>query len=334
MPQTHQNYPLTIRDCGLATAFSLMQRSLPYAMMRFVILVVWSLAAFLWLVVTIGGALWSAAHIAEAFGIIWFLTCIAAGGWFWHTVLRYALHLIECGHVAVLTELITHGDIDNRGESMIAYGRRIVTERFGEVNLLFAANMMVRGIVGTINGIVEGISSSLPIPGLDTVAHLFAMVTRAATRYLDKVIFSYNLARTDDNPWGGARDGLVYYAQNARPILKQALWIVILDTVLSACTWLVTLAPAALLILLLPQSIRSMGAVPILLLAVLFASAARNAFIKPVFLVMVMVRFHALVKNRDVNREWTSRLDRLSDKFRDLGRKAAGSFNPSLQPAR
>ncbi|MGD0106244.1 MAG: hypothetical protein ABSC06_19715 [Rhodopila sp.] len=35
----------------------------------------------------------------------------------------------------------------------------------------------------------------------------------AATRYLDKVILSYNLARNENEPWTGAREGLVYYAQ-------------------------------------------------------------------------------------------------------------------------
>ena len=333
MANIPHNYPLTVRDDGLGTAISLMQRSLPYALMRFGILVAYSLAAIVWVVVAIGGAVWTGEHIANVFGLAWLVICLGAGGWIWQTLLRYVLHLLECGHVAVLTELITHGSIGNGNESMLDYGKRAVTERFGQVNALFAANMLVRGVVNTVNGAIEGIANFLPIPGLDSVAKLITMITRAATRYIDKVIFSYNLARADENPWGGARDGLVYYAQNAKPILKQAVWIVILDYVLSAVIWLIMLAPAVAITVMLPHSVREWGAVVSIVIAVLFARAARDAFVKPLFLIMIMVRFHGLVENQEINQKWVDWLNRLSDKFRELGDKVKQTFNPTAVPA-
>ena len=65
------------------------------------------------------------------------MLCVVGVGFFWGTILRYVLHLLSCGHVAVLTELITRGQVGNGSESMLAYGRRVVTERFGQVNALF-----------------------------------------------------------------------------------------------------------------------------------------------------------------------------------------------------
>ena len=59
-----------------------------------------------------------------------------------------------------------------------------------------------------------------------------------------------------------------------------------------------------------------------IIVAVLFALAARGAFLKPVFLIMIIVRFHALIEHEPINQEWVARLDQLSDKFRDLGQKA------------
>ena len=329
MTNIPHRYPLTIRDSGLATAISLMQRSLPYALMRFGIQLAYSFAAIVWLVVMFGGAAWASLHIANVFGIVWFVICAAAGGWIWATLLRYLLHLIECGHVAVLTELITRGSIGNGTESMFEYGKRIVTERFGQVNALFAVNMLVRGVVNTVNGAIEGLTSFIPIPGLDSVARIISAITRAATRYIDKVIFSYNLARADDNPWGGARDGLVYYAQNAKPILKQAVWIVILDYALGALLWLVMLAPAVAITVLLPQSVREFGAVVSIVIAVFFALAARAAFLKPIFLIMIMVNFHGLVEQQEINQQWIDWLNQLSDKFRELGNKVAQTFTPA-----
>jgi len=319
-----QRYPLAVRDSGLFAATALLMRSLPYALARFAVLLSFCVASIVWIVVTIGGSVWAGTHIAGAFGFAWFAGCALVAGWFWTAILRYMLHLIECGHVAVLTELIVHGKVGNGTQSMFAYGKRIVTEKFGQVNVLFAMNLLVRGVVNAVHNTIQGIGNMLPIPGIESVANLVTAVLRAATRYMDKVIFSYNLATGTANPWQGARDGLVYYAQNAKPVLKQSVWIVVLEHVLSALLWLALLVPAAAFTAMLPPSVREMGGIVTVLIAILLAFAARGAFLKPVFLIMVMVRFHVLVENETLNQDWVARLDQLSQKFRDLGHKAAG----------
>jgi hypothetical protein len=310
-----------------------MLRSLPYALMRFGVLIAYSLATIMWLTVMIGGAAWAGMHIAAAFGFVWFVGCAAVGGWVWTALLRYVLYLIECGHVAVLTELITRGSIGNGTESMFAYGKRVVIERFGQVNALFAMNLLVRGVVNAVHRTLEGLGHLLPIPGLNAVARALAAILRAATRYLDKAIFSYNLVRTDGNPWRGARDGLVYYAQNAKPIIKQAILIVIFDCVLSAILWLVLLAPAAAITLVLPQSMREFGGAVSVIIAILFALSVRNAFLKPLFLIMLMVRFLNLIEQEEINQQWADRLNGISGKFRDLGNRAAQTFTPAKAAA-
>ncbi len=47
------------------------------------------------------------------------------------------------------------------------------------------------------------------------------------------MILSYILARNDGDPGRDAREALVYYAQNAKPILKTSVWVVIQERVLS-----------------------------------------------------------------------------------------------------
>jgi uncharacterized membrane protein YhaH (DUF805 family) len=151
-------------------------------------------------------------------------------------------------------------------------------------------------------------------------------VLRAATRYLDKVILSYNLARNDQDPWRGAREGIVYYCQNAKPILKTSVWIVILERLLSFVVWLVLLTPAAAITVMLPASVRESGGIVTVVIAVLLAATVRAAFIKPLFLIMMMVRFHALIENQPINQEWDTRLSGISDKFRTLGEQGAPAF--------
>jgi uncharacterized membrane protein YhaH (DUF805 family) len=245
--------------------------------------------------------------------------CVVGVGWFWGTVLRYALHLLACGHVAVLTELIVRGQVGNGIESMLSYGKRVVLGRFGEANILFGMNMMVRGILNTFHRTLDWIDQMIPIPGLESLSSLVTMILRAATRYLDKVILSYNLARNDGNSWVGAREGLVYYAQNAKPILMTSIWIVILERVLTAVLWLLLLAPAAAITVMLPTSVRESGGIVTVLIAILLAGTLRSAFIKPLFLIMIMVRFHALAENQPINQAWDDRLAAVSDKFSTLG---------------
>jgi hypothetical protein len=317
-----QQYPLAIRDSSLSSAFVLLVRSLPYALARFGVLLASSIACIIWIVITIGGAVWLGDHIAKAFGWVWFIGCAAAAGWLWTTLLRYVLHLLECGHVAVLTELIVHGSVGNGQESMIAYGKRIVTERFGEINALFAMNLAVRGILTAFHNTLDWIAGALPIPGLESLTSLATAILRAATRYMDKVIFSYNLARGGENPWQGARDGIVYYCQNAKPILKTSIWIVALEMALSVGLWLLLLVPAAGITVLLPSSVREMGGLVTVLIAILLALTARAAFVKPLFLIMIMTRFHALIEHQPIDAALVAEFDQLSGKFRDLGQGA------------
>ena len=319
------SYPLKVRSHGVATAFGLLMQSLPYALARFGVLLAADVVGIVWIVITFGGGAWLTAHIAQAFGLVWIVAWIIGVGWFWGTVLRYALHLIACGHVAVLTELITRGEVGNGSESMFSYGRRIVTDKFGQVTALFAMNALVRGILQSFHRTLDWIGEMLPIPGLDSLASLLNMLLRAATRYMDKVIFSYNLARNEPDPWVGAREGIIYYCQNAKPILQTSIWIIILERVLSVVLWLILRVPAGLITVALPQSVREMGGLVTVLVALLLAAAVRGAFLKPLFLIMMMIRFHALVEDQPIDAEWNQRLAAVSDKFRNFGSDVMGA---------
>lgn len=205
-PSAQRNtYPLAVRDHSLSSATGLLMKSLPYALARFGVELGFAVAGIFWMIVTFGGSAWLGTHIASAFGWVWLIGCLVGVGWFWGTVLRYLLHLIACGHVAVLTDLVTtgqvgNGQIGNNSKEMFAYGRRVVTQRFGQVNLLFGLNALVRGVLQSFHRTLDWLSETLPIPGLDSAASILNLVLGAATRYLDKVIFSYIWPATTATP--------------------------------------------------------------------------------------------------------------------------------------
>jgi hypothetical protein len=326
---TVRAYPLAVRDASLGTAVGLMARSLPYALARFGVLMVASLVTLIWLVVMLGGGAWLSTHIAGIFGLVWIVGWALLASFLWGTAVRYLLHLIECGHVAVLTELIMHGRIANGDSSMFVHGRRLVTQRFAEINILFGLHALIRVIVQSVHNTLDYTAEMLPVPGLESLANLVSRVLSAATRYLDKVIFSYNLARTGTDPWTTSREGLVYYAQNAKPVLKTAIWCVVLEWILVVLLWIALLVPAALITLALPHSMRESGGLATVLIAFLLVGPLRAAFVRPLFLIMMMVRFHASAEGQPINPEWDAQLASVSSQFSSLGADAAAAMGRS-----
>jgi hypothetical protein len=312
-------YPLAVQDAGLGTAFGLLLRTLPYALVRFAILVGCTLLAIGWWFVAVGGAAFLGKRVADWLGIAWLVLCIAAVGSAWKLFVRYSLYVIKCGHIAVLTELITRGQIGDGNRGMFSYGRQVVTERFGEVNVLFAVDALTKGVVNAFNRTLDWVAGLIPLPGLDSAVHLVQAVIRAATSYIDETLFSYGLARGDANPWRSAQDGLIYYCQCSKEVLKTAVWVVVLDKVLTGVAWVVFLLPGFALASLTSSSSASLLALGA---GFLFALSFRSAFLKPLFLIMVMVKFHVAVRGMAIDATWDARLTTLSDKFREIGAKA------------
>lgn len=328
------SYPLAVEQAGFGTAVSLMMRTMPYAVVRFGILLAFTAATIVWFVLTVGGASLLATTVHPWVGTFWLVAGLGAYGWAWWFTVRYALYLVTAGHVAVLTQLVTKGTIGAGSEGMFAYGKRIVLERFGEVNVLFGVDILVRGVVSAFNRTLNLIARFIPLPGLHALIRFANAVVRAATAYITQTIFSYNLARGDDNVWRSSKDGLIYYGQNSGEILKTAVWIVVLDIVLTVLLWAVMLVPSFVIAAVLPASAKAAGFVVTLAIAALLASNVRQAFLRPIFLVMVMTRFHVLVRNQAIDLAWDDRLSRVSRRFGQLKDKAASPPAPAIgQPA-
>jgi hypothetical protein len=319
------SYPLAITSAGIGEAVRLLLQTAPFLLVRVGILTGLTVATILYWVVLLGGfALLSKA--TPLLGWAWVIALVFVGGSLWRFVIRYLLYLIKCAHIAVLTELITTGRIGSGNESMFRYAKRIVTERFGEVNAMFALDLLIAGIVRAFNRTLNWVANLLPIPGLDSMMGVVNSVVRASTTYIDETIFSYNLARGDENVFRSSKDGLIYYAQNAKEVLKTGLWVVVLDRVLTFVIWVVMLAPAFAVSWAMPGNTLTFVA---FFFAVLFAANLRSALLQPLFLTMVMVKFHATAQNQAINLEWDGRLSQASTKFEQLKLQAESWVRPS-----
>lgn len=136
---------------------------------------------------------------------------------------------------------------------------------------MFALDLLIEGIVRAFNRTLDWIAGLIPIPGLNSIMAVVNRIIYAATTYIDETIFSYNLARGDENVWRSSKDAIIYYAQNSKEILKTGIWIVILDKVLTAVARVLMLAPAFVITLLLPHALQGWGSIFAFGIAVLFA---------------------------------------------------------------
>jgi hypothetical protein len=108
-------------------------------------------------------------------------------------------------------------------------------------------------------------------------------------------------------------------------MLKMALTILICDMLLSFGLWLLMIAVAGVVTWMLPMPSRAAGGLISIVVATLLAATIRAAFLKPVFLIMIIVRFHALTEGQVIDAAWDGRLTQISDKFRQMWRDPVSS---------
>jgi hypothetical protein len=327
------SYPLSVQNADLSTAIGLVMRTAPYALGRFGVLLAISIITLIWYVVTFGGWALLARTIHPVAGLVWFIAGCVMYGYLWRTLVRYFLYMLKAGHIAVLTELITRGRIGDGAEGMFDHGKRVVTERFSQMNAMFALDLLVHGVVRAFNRTLDWIAGLLPVPGLRDLAGIVNAIVYSAATFVDETILSYSLARGDSDVFRASRDGLIYYAQNSKQVLKTGIWIVVLDKVTTFIAWIVMLVPALLVGAILPASIKGTGFLFTLAMSGLLTWNLRAAFLEPLFLTMMMIKFHVSVHGQAINLEWDDNLSRISTKFVELKRRIGSPIGTATRPA-
>jgi hypothetical protein len=230
---------------------------------------------------------------------------------------EYIIYIVKAGHIAVLVELIDGNEIPG-GRGQIEYASAVVKERFAEASVLFAIDQLVKGVLAAITGLLQGIASFVPIPGLQQFMGLVRAFLRIAVGLIDEVILGYGIRTRAANPWASARAALVLYAQNYKPMLVNAAWLTIFTYGLSFIVFLVMLAPAAAVVYLIPGAWSAGGFV----FALVFAWAVKAALIEPFAMACMMQVFFKITAGQTPDPEWSARLEGASSKFREIGSRA------------
>lgn len=307
------SYPLAVKEDGFSVAWGLCLKTSPLIMIRLGVLLGLLFVAIVWLALC-GG-------IASLFGgdggMILFLIGfgLPAGLFFW--LRQYVMYLLKMAHVAVITKLITEGSLPE-GINQVQYGKELVTQKFGQTNVMFVLDSLITGVVRAFNSTLDWIADMLPIPGMENIMKVVNTIVNNATTYIDETIFSYNLARNDENVWRSSADGLVYYGQNAKPVLKTAVVSLVLEYVFSFFIFLACLVPALLIAKILPSSVSGFAWI----VAIILAYIVRDAVLHPLSLTMVALTFHKNSFNQAINEDVARVMTEVSSKFEELCEKA------------
>lgn len=310
-------------DFSISTGLGLMRRTAPFVLFRAA--VYFGIAVAYVLVTGTGAGIgWGVGAFGDA--------DFRAGATFWggaigfgatagviYLLREYLLYVVKAGHIAVMVELLDGRQLPE-GRGQIAHARRIVTERFGEASVLFAVDQLIKGVLRAITGLLQGLMSLLPIPGLNSIMGIVRAYLRLAVGLVDEVILAHGIRTRAENPFGSAKDALVLYAQNGKPMMINAAWLTLITWGLSILVFFLMLAPAGLVVYLLPGAWSAGGFV----FAILFAWAVKAALIEPFAIACMLQAFFKVTDGQTPNPEWVAKLDGASDKFRKLGERAMG----------
>ncbi|MEQ1901117.1 MAG: hypothetical protein ABL866_10330 [Devosia sp.] len=242
---------------------------------------------------------------------------------------EYILYLVKAGHIAVLVELLDGRDVP-QGQNQITYASSIVRERFSEASVLFGVDQLIKGVLGAILGLVQGVTALLPIPGLQNIVGLIRAFLRIAIGLVDEVILGYGIRTRATNPWQSARTALVLYSQNYKVMLKNAAWLTIITYGVALVVFLLMLAPAAALVWFLPGAWSAGGFV----FALIFAWAVKAALIEPFAIAAMMDVYFRVIEGQSPDPAWDERIGQVSRKFNQLKEKAANWVGGRGAPAR
>jgi hypothetical protein len=241
--------------------------------------------------------------------------------------------LSRCGHIAVLTNLITRGEVGNGQQKMFKYGRDLAMQSLGELDTIFAVHGALRSAMYRLVRTLNFIDRWLPLD-ISIVKRVIYRVFNWAMPYIDAVVLSYGMARGDKDFANAGLDGLCYSFQNAKTVIKTALGAFFMEKVLLAPLWLgaalgfgvaaamgvlqFTGADVALLTgdpraFFKAQPLIGLGALATglvvgALVAHLIVKSVSEAFVRPMLIAMLLIKFHVTVRNQPLDNALQSRI--------------------------
>ncbi|GAB7017140.1 hypothetical protein JCM18750_42840 [Halostagnicola bangensis] len=265
----------------------------------------------------------SISEFVAVVGLVLSIGLFVAG---WRLVSRYVLYLVKVAHIAVIAHVIETGEVPS---NQIQYGKSQVSEHFTEASALFAVDQLIKAVITQFNGAVVSFSSLVSVvPNLQKLVQLLGKAIAIAASYIDEAIIAYMFTNSDQNRWRSARDGVVLYGKNWRPVLGSTLLIVV-GMYAVAFVLALALIPVATTLGSVSGQYQLLGwAVVVGTIVTIY-----TGFLKPWVKTVVITTFLLESRETQPDSEMMDRVAERSEKFQELAGKADGrSAEEGSQP--
>jgi hypothetical protein len=305
----------------IGTAFQLMIKTLPILLVRLGVSILFWLAALLYLAI-VGGISYLIGQAVDWLGFIVFIVALGGMAALYNLAYRYVFYMIKAAHIAVISEILVNGKLPD-GVNQLAWGKQRVTERFGETNVMFVIDELVTGVVRAFTGTVYTIASWLPGDTLRTLVQVLNTVIRFALSSIDEAILARRFYAQSDSPWTNARDGLVLYGMVWKPILINAVALMVISYIPFLVALLVFSAPIGLLVSLFSAEAAGWTIIAVLAFAWLMKVAVGDAFA----MTAIVAAYQRETAGLQPDPAMAARLDAVSDKFNEIKQRASEGLN-------
>ena len=292
-------------------------KTMPFVLLRMGIGVLLGLAAVVYFGVVIAFGYWllDAGTISGGIGAIGLLLAILIFVAAWRLLSRYVLYLVKAGHIAVIAHIVETGEVPS---NQLSFGKEQVRSHFKEASALFAVDRLVKAVIKQFNRRVVRVSNLFAFSsGLRNIVRLLGRAVAIAASYIDEAIIAYMFTTTEENPWRAAKDGVVLYGKNWKPVLGSTL-VIVLAMYAATFVLLLALTPLASVLGGLSTTLEVVGWVVVAGVVL----TAYVGFFNPWVKTVVITTFLIEAKDDTPDSETVDRIAERSSKFKELMSKA------------
>ena len=248
---------------------------------------------------------------SEGVAMIMFLVWLGAFGVLRLIIMHYIGYLLQAGHIAVITEAVTTGLIP---ANQMAYGKKMVLDRFATSSIYFAVDKLVSGAVKQIQRSIGKLGNAFDfIPGMKSITSLAQYFVELSLGYIDECCLGYTFYKKEQGVYKSAADGVVVYAQNWKTLLASAAQTMVMVIGAIAAITLVLFLVLGLLF----RAFAWPGWVAFVI-ALLIALAIKFAFIDSFILVRTIDAYMGVAPTTLISYDLYGNLSGLSPKFKEL----------------
>ncbi|MEX1019161.1 MAG: hypothetical protein WDZ49_05850 [Litorilinea sp.] len=300
----------------LGRAFGVLLKTTPLLLVRLGVYLAFWVVLLIYLGIVFGvGFLLS--QLWAPLGVILGLIAFGSTFFLYRLAYRYVFYLLKAAHLAIVAEILHNGTLP-AGVSQLAWGRQQVTERFGQVSVMFVVDEMVDAIVRTVTNAVVSIANMLPGDTMRSLARVAQRIIQFATSYVDEAIMARAFWRRDENIWQSAEQGIVLYGMVWKPLLINAVALMVLSYVPFLFAVLILAAPIGFLVATISQTLAAWSIILVFILSYFVKVAVGDSFA----MIAMVAAFQKETAGLQPDPAMEARITGMSDKFGELKNRA------------